>query len=659
MVYVVSSLFVSVGAYARSSYIATTQKDSVDRSLEMIRLLMEEAFLEQAGDELGGGRIAETELEEVMVYFEELLKNPLNINGARRGELDKLLVLTQFQIESILYYREHNGYILSPTELSLLHGFDDEVVALILPFISFDLPDSFIGVKDGNYGFKDFLNDCSSQLYFKGATDLQHNEMYVGTPYFLHLKYKVSYSDKITAGFTLENDIGETLFKVRGTPIDFFSFHAALHNVGKINTIVIGDYSARLGQGLVLWNSFRLMGSSIPSSLFKRGCGVLPYTSSDENRFFRGVAASFTLGQLDVNAMLSYNRLDARVKDGKYTSIIDGGMHNTLSLLEARKSMKEALGAFSLKYRFTKFHVGLNFAAYGYNRSNGKRVSEYNRYQMYDGVWGNSSVDFYGVHKNLRFFGEFAVDFGGSTSLLAGALFPIFDKLECGLLIRTYSKSYIAPHAGAYSSLSSVSNQSGFVFDLSYSVSNSLKFSLHTEPVYYPWCRYNVQGSSYMLKEGVAVQFDNELWNGYINFTHTHYSHNGIDRIYLKSKFTFDHSTVWRSGFHGAIVSAGSAGYEVGTDLRYKSMNRRLTINSGMVLFCCKGWSERLYIYENNLPYTYSSRLLYGNGISIYILFDYTLCKGVDIYLKNGTQCYFSDNKEPQSELKLAAKLSF
>ena len=661
--------------YARKVNVSVKQRVKIESVLERIRLFIEENCLMQGDDVQGKGETAGIDLEATMEYFEELVKLPMKINGATRRELEQLIVLTQFQIESILNYREQNGDILSAAELSLLHGFDDESVELILPFISFDIPDKFSSSPYNKCKFNDFLRDCSSQLYFRGGRELQHNEMfdpitreefekypnsrYLGTPYYLQLKYKFSYNSKVSAGFTLENDIGEPLFQTGGAPVDFFSFNAALHNTGKINTIIIGDYSARFGQGLVLWNSFNLKSSGIPSSLFKRGTCLLPYTSSDENDFFRGCAASFSFGNLDVSAMFSYNRLDARIKDEKYTSIIDGGLHNTISLMETRKRMTEGVGALSLKYRFRRLHIGYNFAAYGYNRANGGKVSEYNRYQMYDGIWGNSSLDFYTVINNLRLFGEFALDFGGSAALLAGSIFPIKDKLECGILLRSYSKSYIAPHAEAYTTIPSVSNQIGVTCDLLYKISNCTKLAFYVEDTYYPWQKYNTNGSSYMLKEGIKLQFDDDFWNGCINASHTHYSHDGLNRIYLKSKFTFSFSSLLRGAFHGAFVSAKGFGYEVGTGWRFRSGNKRFTINFGMSIFNCKEWDNRLYIYENDLPYTYSSRLLYGNGISSFILADYHLFKGVEVYIKNGTQCYFSDNRESQSDLKFAVKLNF
>ena len=642
---------------------------------EHIGQMIEESLMDVMDERLLGNAISDEQFAMVLEYYEELLQNPLKINSAGRREFERLLVLSEFQIESILNYRESSGYILSLAELMLLHGFDEHKAAMIAPFISFEIPRKFFKRGDDKLTVGKILQDCSSQLYFKGARELQHNVMfdpiteeefkknpdsrYLGTPYYLQMKYKLSYNSKIRAGFTLENDIGEALFPTGGAPLDFFSFNVSVNDIGKINTLILGDYNARFGQGLVLWNSFNLKSAGSPSSLYKKGAGLLPYTSSDESAFFRGIAASFSIGRLDIDAMFSYNRLDARVKDGKYTSIIDDGLHNTCSSLETRKSMHETVGALSLSYMLRRAKIGFTLASYGYDKANGRRITEYNRYQMYDGIWGNASVDFYAVVRNLRFFGELAIDCGGSAAVLVGSLFPINDKMECGILLRSYSKSYIAPHGGAYSTLSSLSNQTGATLDLLYNLSRCMKFSLYAQTSYYPWKRYNAGTSSYMLKGGAKLEFENDLWSGYVNLSNTYHSFERIDKFYLKCKLKYNFSPELNGTLHGAFVSTGGGGYEVGTDWRYRGVNRRFTVNGGVTLFSCRDWDSRLYVYENDLPYTYSSRLLYGDGASLYLLLNYDFKDGVGIYLKNGTQCYFSNNRESRYELKFAIKIGF
>ena len=616
-------------------------------------------FIEQGGDDPSGKSGDDYDLSAAFEYLEGLLVRPMPINAATRNDLEKLLVLSRFQIESILDYRCRSGNILSTAELSLLHGFDEEIAALLAPFLSFEPFDYSVGkIDDEQNLFKRFLNNGDGQIYLKGATDFDNKDV-IGTPYHMQLRYKGKYLARASWGITLENDEGELFLPKSGPPVDFFSFNVALENRGCMNSLVIGDYSARLGQGLVLWKSFNIGGGYAPSSIYKRGAAVVPYSSTDENNFLRGAAASFSFGKLDVNALFSFNGVDARVENGKYRSIVEGGLHNTLPLLKCRNSMNEYLGGLSLSYLFRRFELGVSAVGYGYNRRNGSKISEYNKYQFYDGMWGNASVDFYGVWQNLRLFGELAIDMGGSCAFLLGTIFPVSDGVEIGALLRSHSKSYIAPHASAYSTLSSVSNQTGIKLHSLWKLASWAKLYLFAEAVYYPWKRYNIHTSSYMFRESLKFEVENDNIDGYMTLSHNFYSHKQNGRYYLKYKINCNFSHKVRGTFHGALVTTSGAGYELGTSFKYKSENGRFGTVAGCSLFDCKEWENRLYIYENDLPYTYSSRLLYGTGLSAYFLVDYKFSQYMELYLKNGTLCHFDNDRESESELKIALKINF
>ena len=97
-------------------------------------------FLEQLA-EAGG------DAEELVRYYEGLLASPLNVNAASRAQLEALRLLTLFQVESLLAWRERYGAIRSAAELSLVEGFSPEQTALLRPFIVFGEPVAVQAVK--------------------------------------------------------------------------------------------------------------------------------------------------------------------------------------------------------------------------------------------------------------------------------------------------------------------------------------------------------------------------------------------------------------------------------------------------------------------------------------------------------------------------------
>lgn len=640
-VYLVSVLCVLQPLFVHSQERGTAD----DVVLRIIGLLEEEL----ADSEDGSGGI-----EDMAICLEQLRDNPVAINRAGRGELQRLVLLSDFQIESILDYRATNGNICSAAELSLLYGFDKANVELLAPFITF--------VADGNILRN---REHAVELYARASGDIVEDTSLIGSPHALLLKCRYQYGKNIAAGFSLQNDMGEYLFRKGYKFMDFYSGYLAVNDCKWLKSLVVGDFSARFGQGLVLWNSFSLNSAVSPEYLSKRGSGIAPYTSSDENNFFRGVAASCSFGKMEVSAMLSYNGVDARVKEGYYTSLPEDGLHNTTERLACRKTMREMVAGVDFSCLFPKLKVGFTASAYGYNKRNGRKIREDNKFRMYDGMWGNIAVNFNMFARRTRIFGEMAFDYGGSGAFLAGAVSPIFHNCNVGVLFRHYSKGYIAPHASACSTLSEVANQDGITVSASCSFSNFLKLNLNSDIVYYPWKRYNINEGTFQIKGSAALDYAGCRWNWSVKLSERYTSHNAGHRACIKGKVGYRPFSVLLVKGTGSMVYSGTLGYMAGVDLKYGSENGNIVLQGGGSYFNCREWSARLYNYEPDMPYTYNNRLLYGEGGCFYILLKYKISDGLECCLKGDTVRYIvSDRqtaaeKNPSAKVKMAVKYSF
>lgn len=101
-------------------------KEGMEEVLERVMTTLQES-----------GMVAEEDLVEVESLYRGLARSPLEINRASREELSAIALLSDFQIESIISYREKHGPILSASELSLLHGFDLQTAELLSCFVVF------------------------------------------------------------------------------------------------------------------------------------------------------------------------------------------------------------------------------------------------------------------------------------------------------------------------------------------------------------------------------------------------------------------------------------------------------------------------------------------------------------------------------------------
>lgn len=701
------------------------QTPEVQQAAELLEELLE-ALCETGREE---------EAAAVQAYAAQLLREPLNLNRASRAELERLMLLSDYQIGSLLEYRREHGDVLSGAELSLLNGFSAETVRRLRPFIRFGPGGPGAGGEKKRNPFRSVLlfkirrslhKDAMFAPITQQELNLRPESRYIGTPYYTQLRYSCSFRERFRAGILLENDIGEPFLGPSRIPLgDFASFHLAAESLplgrrkkAVLERVVAGDFSARFGQGLTLWNAFSFSLPDDPGGLYKKGSAVAPYTSADENRFLRGIAASFRSGGFSVSVALSRSGRDAAVSGDVYTALVSDGLHNTFGSMARRKTLRETLAGFTAGYRFNRFRAGVSAVVYGYDKRNARAVREYNRHQQYDGYWGNFSADFFGTLGRVHVFGELAADKGGHGAALLGVLFPAGNSGEAGFLVRSYSKAYIAPHAGAHHTGSGCYNQSGVSAAADFRLHRNLRLALDADAVYYPWMRYGTNGPSGALRGTVKITWRNNgtelrlrLREQYavqyparpgmnaasgsapestpesaLEFApesssgnprngnpqsraeadraavlpesrpedsapgkrHNRVSLQGAFRRQAENRFRWgvrvEAAAVSGTGGSRPVSFSGMAAAEAG----YETAGRKFRLAVQGAGFCVPGWTGRIYLYENDLPHTFASRLLYGKGCCGYLLVRYGFFRRAAAWLKlDGTACFRSGTDSP------------
>lgn len=627
------------------SFMATGLLQGQQRDVDVVERILGNVLQELAQE---GNEVA---AEQLVEHFRDLYNNPLDINRASEEQLEQLVVLTDFQIQSLLEYRENSGPILSITELQLINGFDKETAMRLAPFLAF-------GQHSGASGSRK-KKSVNSELLVKWWQAEEKDE-YVGPPFYSQIKFRSSINDRIGGGFTIEKDAGELVSGEKSLPLgDFFSYHLQAKDVYlkkdiAVTNIVLGDYSIRLGQGLAVWNAFTMGSNTAIQNVYRRGSKVVPYTSSDENRFFRGGAATirktFSSGSwVEGTAFFSLKNVDARLDGYKYTSLPSDGLHNTESLVKVRKTLGEMAYGGNLSYRGRKFSAGVNWAGYGYNAENGRRVQDYNRYQMYDGWYGNFSADIAAILGKVRIFAELAMDYGGSAAFLAGILCRtgIWDWAVTG---RSYSKSYIAPYAGAYSTTSSCSNQRGVSWLLRGELLGA-EVGFGGDYVHYPWKRFGVPEPSDVAKIWAMAEHtaDAAWWNVKLYENYNSYGNSnkwGVKWLYGRN---ISRWIILKGRGEAAFSSSGSSGFAAGADADLRLWGDLLRMIFRCAYYNCREWESRLYMYEHDLPSSFSLGLMYGEGVDWYAMLVCKIGRWCSLYLKG----------DGNPKLKVGLKLRF
>ncbi|MBR0499927.1 MAG: hypothetical protein IJJ72_02905 [Bacteroidales bacterium] len=548
-----------------------------------------EQLAERAAEAGGDGPGGAAGVEEIVRYYEELLRHPLNINAASRLQLEETGLLTVFQTESLIAWRERYGAVRSLTEWAQVEGFSPGKVEEVKSFFTLGEPAAITRGSDT------FTLKLRKDWKEKGVS-LTMKELYE--------------SDIWSAGAVVDNDSRERF-------PDFVSLSA------RYRGFYAGDFTARFGQGLVIWKSFQMSVSGTPSSVARRGGGLQCYRSTDESNFFRGAGWNGTFGSVSVSAFVSRNALDARIRDGRYTSIVTGGLHSSESGKEVRHSLHEYVAGANATVTLGTWRLGVTAVGYGYDKPNGRRVQEYNRFQQYDGPWGNLGFDWYGSLGSLRLFGEAAVDAHLAPAVLAGVLWSPSYGFETSLAARCYSPSYIATHACALSSTTGVSNQIGAAWAVQVS-GGGWTLRGNADCAWYPWKRYRHEAGTWGFKGRLQLLKDfrggaqgeaQVTWSG---------------RLKGRVRVNVPCGEKWTLSFRADANRGGAGGY---ADVRWMP-SPRWDVSARVTAWKTDGWDSRVSFYERGVPQSFGVASYYGKGVGAYLLVKYAPMRCLEMWMK-------------------------
>ena len=528
--------------------------------------------------------------DDIEDYLQQLL--PLNLNDAGEDILRQCGLFTPFQIASLLEYRKAYGALLSMQELQAVDGFSKEFIDEIAPYVVLRQEDVPARRKA----------EFRSRYKLKSGTEGVHQ----------YNRFLLE-SGRVRAGLLAESDAGEIPL------VDYVGGFFALQK-GRWN-VLLGDYSACFGQGLAIWNAFSFTGASSPASVLKRQRGIVPYKSADETRALRGMALGCEMGGgWSACLFASAAGVDARVEEDGYSSLPVTGYHRTIYERKCKNAMREYLAGANVAFARDRFHAGVTAVAYSYSKHNRRKVMPYNQYQLYDGFHGNLAADLLFFAGHWRFFAEGAVDSGLKPAAVTGAVFTPSYDFEISCLTRYYDRAYIALHAGAYSTISSVSNQAGAVLSLLWRPARGLLLTSFTEAVHYPWLRYRIDAPSSAFYEKAKAEYTRSSWTFSLQDNYVWQSADGSCKHSLKGGVKWETES-WKASLRTGVViyTAGGAtqsGAAISASASRSFLRGRLSVTAGAAYFDASGYDARVYIYESDLPGNFSLQYYYGKGIA-------------------------------------------
>lgn len=660
-------------------------------------------------DSFGDDEEAIGDPSDLLDMLENLQQNPLDINTATVSDFSSIPVLTPRMANEIVAYREENGPYTSIPELRLVESITPEIWLAIRPYLMIGEELVVDHTRQALFPSVPRISDLQRNARFEVLQRFQRRmnpgrgydsvpdsligtpdepRHYLGGPERVYTRVRLTSGRHFSANVTLESDPGEPFTWNASDAFygyDFVSFHASASSMGRLEMLVIGDYVAEFGQGLTLWRAAGFgKGSETVRPLVRRGRGIRPYSSTDENRFFRGAAASVAITpNIYVSGFASRRHYDARITEIDTTALIQTevetmpvtGLHRTHTEIAQKNSLGQTLFGGSAEYRTRTTTVGLVGYTASFDHPLTAGNQPYQRFQ-FEGdqahmisLYGNAFLgDYYA-------FGEIGRDVNGRFAGIGGIEGDL-GPLNALLLVRHYPREFVSIHGHAFGERNGATqNESGVYLGGILRPSSQWILKGYFDQYRFPWARYTVNRPSTGYDALLYVEHRPRRWVSIYTQARTRVREMGtryttptgaeIDGLELESRqslriqgmYEASRSLRFRARVEAAQYRRGEAGQlERGVmmfhDVRWLPIPT-LTIDARITYFETDSFGARLYQFENDLLGVMSNALLSGRGTRSYVVIGYRptgLFDGLNMRFKI-SQTYFTDRETVGSGL--------
>ena len=273
----------------------------------------------------GAGTLEELS-EDEWERYRHLADHPLDLNACTRSAMLSSGLFSPFQAASVLDRRMRDGDILSYTELGYTDGFTPELARALSHFVvlrsrnppgkpsmpqmhaslllrtscsgSSSVPAARAALQTAAAHSTSGANSTASGKNPSAATSSfasGKNDPFSGSAAF-GIKTAISLEGRLDAFWSARKSYSDRTFGP-GT------ISLAIYGKSIPGRILLGDYSARFGQGLLLWSGFSIAGFSSVQSFRRNASGLS--ASSSFTRTLHGIGLDLALGRSTISAVWS------------------------------------------------------------------------------------------------------------------------------------------------------------------------------------------------------------------------------------------------------------------------------------------------------------------------------------------------------------------
>lgn len=618
---------------------------SVDKWMEYI----EEMASETDDDE---------RIENLYSDLSYLAEHPFELNSVTREELTRLPFLSDQQIEQIISYRKKYGKLVTLYELKNIEELDFQTISLLLPFVYI----GEISVDKRPFTVKNMLKYSSNELQIRYDQCFQQkkgycsypdsilqqypNRKYLGEPFYHSLRYSYAFDERLRFGIVAEKDAGEPFWNEYHKGYDYYSAHLFLKDINKwLKSFAVGDYKVSFGQGLIISSDFSPGRSSIVAQAERRTNGFRRHFSTNENDYFRGVASTVSIKDLDISFFYSFRKLDAGVDNYEVSSFKTDGLHRLERDWNKKHTVPMQTYGGNVRYATSNLAIGVTALSYSFGKYDIQPDPKpYNLFYFRGNSNMNISVDYMLKTNKLKFYGETALSSNKAVATLNAFQLTPVSYLSLLLLHRYYDRRYQAFFGSAFSQNSTVQNEQGVYTGMQWTSFAHFKLSLYADLFRFPWLKYGIDSPS--SGQEYMVQLD---YNSGKNFcTYFRYKYRKKEknqtvesestqsvlpysqqRFRLQLLYGLQPAWVLKTSadavYYDEQQGKQSLGWMISQSIGWKPSSFPLQSDFYIGYFHTDDYYSRINSYEKNILYAFNMPSFYGKGIRLSFSFRWNI----------------------------------
>ncbi len=519
--------------------------------------------------------------------LEHLIGNPLPVNLLSESELRGCGLFSQYQVAVLSDYISRHGALLSLMEMSLLDGFGESYVRRIAPFIS---------LKTSNSKSSDFKQEIAVRggWRWQGASDGTYGA-----------KYRLEVGDRFTAVMASSRAAGTDSWSPSAYSASLFWKFDRLPI-----RVIAGDFNARFGQGMVLWNNAFTSSLTSMDAFMKKPTGITQSWSFTGTGALSGVAADFGIGKCQLSVMTALKGL----KD-----------------IVASKEKLQLMPAMNLAWYGRCGHVSLTTVSY---LPLGENTSGFNV---------KNGIDAAFCLRGVNVFGEMSYDWTDKQyASVLGTRFKTGENMDIAMQVRACHKEQYGIAAGGAYSMSQKGQISFFLDAL-----------CHYEP------KDGDERHSTQLKGLLSCDLSlSGQWRLKLRFSERFRTWGLPTRTDLRSDVIYTAAPIVVT-LRMNILNCDRTSCLSYVECGYTRDRMSWFLRQG--IFIIDDWDDRIYVYERDAPGTFNAPAIYGRGLWTAMTASVKISTSFRIYARASLMTYpFMEKKKPgKAELKLQLQYRF